>query len=553
MNLAATMSLDAGRFLQPLNAARSALGGFTGAVSTLGNIGNIFTGIQSAIGLAKGAFGPFSEAIKAAANNEDLATTFRTLLGDARLAAKAMKEATDFADATPFDPEPVQQGYKTLLAYGFALKDVKTLMTDAGDLASVMKVELGDVTRVFGRLKSGDFGEAFERLRDFGISKDDLVGKGLVFDRGGSFKGTAAQAMEAVSAIIREKFGGTMDSVSKTWNGKMSTLAGYIDAIKREFGAPIKDALKPALEEAISLAKRLSETARDWGGAIGNAASMLMEAFKSDQLGDLIGNSLKIAFGDAVNFLVGALKTGVDVLAGIIPRLFSGDFIGGVVAAWEAIGARMTQILLTAFETPIRSIQAGIQYAIEKAMESLGRIPGVRDLLGLKDFTAGGFGEIYDQTEANLFGRNSKNFEAQALEAANRSQELLTNPFRDVADVITNAFANFGPADIFGVESLKSIRDEMLAGLATKAEEAAEARKKNAQAFGGDGGAIDGSRGFGMAADHLAKVGLFLGGGHSAEQNEQRRTNDFMKKSVDLLKVVATNTKNKASVEAVWR
>ncbi|HEY5741612.1 MAG TPA: hypothetical protein VIS99_03645 [Terrimicrobiaceae bacterium] len=116
------MSLDTARFVNPLREARGALSGFTGAIATAGNIGNIFSGIQSVFSLARGAFAPLSEAVKAAANSEDLATTFRTLLGDAQFAAQAMKEATEFADATPFDPEPVQQGYKTPLAYALPSK-----------------------------------------------------------------------------------------------------------------------------------------------------------------------------------------------------------------------------------------------------------------------------------------------------------------------------------------------------------------------------------------------------------------------------------------------
>jgi hypothetical protein len=91
MNLAATMSLDTARFVNPLREARGALSGFTGAIATAGNIGNIFSGIQSAFSLARGALAPFNEAIKAAANSEDLATTFRTLLGEAQLAAAGVR------------------------------------------------------------------------------------------------------------------------------------------------------------------------------------------------------------------------------------------------------------------------------------------------------------------------------------------------------------------------------------------------------------------------------------------------------------------------------
>lgn len=63
----------------------------------------------------------------------------------------------------------------------------------------------------FTRIKAGDFGEAFERLRDFGIARKDLEAEGLTFDKDGQYVGTVEAAMKAVRAIVQRDFGGMMD------------------------------------------------------------------------------------------------------------------------------------------------------------------------------------------------------------------------------------------------------------------------------------------------------------------------------------------------------
>ncbi|MBD2705617.1 hypothetical protein IC229_33725 [Spirosoma sp. BT702] len=162
--------------------------------------------------------------LKAASDMEQAGVSFRVLLKDANLAAQTVNDLKSFAATTPFEFSDVQSGAKQLLAYGFAVGDLKTLLTDAGNLASGFGVEIGEVTRVLGRLKSGDFGEAFERLRDFGIGRDVLEAKGLKFDKSGQFQGSVQQAFSVIQGIIRERFGGQMEEQSKTLGGIASNI-----------------------------------------------------------------------------------------------------------------------------------------------------------------------------------------------------------------------------------------------------------------------------------------------------------------------------------------
>lgn len=129
---------------------------------------------------------------------------------------------------------------------------VDKYLKSADDLAAANKdagVTALDTARVFARLKSGDFGEAFERLRDFGINRQELEAKGLKFDNGGSFKGEAQQAIDAVVGIITDKFGGLSEKLStETFDGAMSAVQDNFTRLAVSIGEQLLPALTTAAQ-----------------------------------------------------------------------------------------------------------------------------------------------------------------------------------------------------------------------------------------------------------------------------------------------------------------
>lgn len=191
--------------------------------------------------LAAGATMFVGAGIKQNATIERLSVSYRVLLKDAEAANAAMAYVRKLADTSPYQMEETLDAGRAMLAYGL---DLKTYMTDAMNLAAAMGVQLNDVVRALGRIKSGDFGEAFERLRDFGISRELLEGKGLVFDRSGSYQGSVEQALTAIQAIIRERFGGMVQEQSETWNGLISTIGDKLKSLNADAVADTFAALK---------------------------------------------------------------------------------------------------------------------------------------------------------------------------------------------------------------------------------------------------------------------------------------------------------------------
>jgi hypothetical protein len=342
-SLSYSLSLTTSAFTGPLRTAMSAA---RGMVSGLSQLGNIATGLASLPGAINNLVAPLRQPITLAADMEALETSFQALLKSGDAAKSMVKDLMAFADATPFDPVPVAQTGKQLLAFGFAAKQVKPLLKDIGDLAAAMEKPIEEVGGAFGRLKAGQFGEAFERFRSFGISMQDLTGAGLEFDKSGSFQGSAEQAMEAIRKIIQQKFGGGMDALSRTAKGLFSTLMGYWDALQRAFGKPIMQSLKPAITAATDLLKQWTPMAEDFGKKIGVGIIAVRDLFLNGKLWDATRMGLVLAGKELINFLwrglqglIAGATSGLASAAGIFQKVL------GDSSLWEGMKQKVIGIM----------------------------------------------------------------------------------------------------------------------------------------------------------------------------------------------------------------
>ncbi|PAB61317.1 hypothetical protein [Anaeromicrobium sediminis] len=208
---------------------------------------------------------------------EQYRITFEKLLGSTEAAQNKMEELAEFAAKTPFQLEGVVEAGKLLEAYGLS---TKKYLEDSGDLASAFGKDISEVARAIGRLNSGDFGEAFQRLRDFGISRRELEAEGLEFDRGGAYVGSVDKALTAVQKIIKEKFGGTMEAQSKSAKGLISTIIDNFKAFGREAGEQAFDKVKASLEELLETINELSEdgTLSLWAEKVGMVLALVIDS-----------------------------------------------------------------------------------------------------------------------------------------------------------------------------------------------------------------------------------------------------------------------------------
>lgn len=173
----------------------------------------------------------------------------KVLYGSARKAEEVFKWIKEFAATTPFELPEIVQATVMLKAFGLEAKNV---LKDIGDLASGMQVDLQFAVDAFGRLKAGNFGEAFEKFRRMGIGTQKLIAEGLRFDAGGQLLDKSAEginrAITSIQRIIRRDFPDLMQEQAKTMGGILSNIADYWTQMRAKIAEKILPTIKKDLK-----------------------------------------------------------------------------------------------------------------------------------------------------------------------------------------------------------------------------------------------------------------------------------------------------------------
>jgi phage-related protein len=272
--------------------------------------------------------------------------SFEVLLDSGEKAKALMADLTSFADSTPFESQEIIDAGKKLVSYGVDAAQVKDILTDLGDTAATMEVNITDVASAFGRLKAGDFGEAFERFRDFGISREMLEGQGLKFDKSGQFKGSVDEAMNAVRAVMKDKFGGTMDKLSDSVSGKLATLGDKAKGLLVKLFEPVQPALAKSLDYLIKVVE--------------NVITWFENAPAGVKVFILVLGGLAAAIGPVL-VVLGTIVTAVGAFISAIGAIAAGGTAAVVIAAIAAAIALLVAGI---------GIAVGVVYALKQAWDN---------------------------------------------------------------------------------------------------------------------------------------------------------------------------------------
>ena len=301
--------------------------GMSGAVDKVHRkVQSMATSVPAMLGMA-GIAGSLGIAVKQGiAFNATLEATesrFETILGSATMAKQVVRDLVSFSASTPFQLTEINEAAVILESFG--LSGDKNLRL-VGDAAAAAQRPLTEIAMILGRIKSGAFGEAFMRLAETGLAtREMLTAEGLSFDAGGSFTGSASQAIAAVSQIIETRFSGMMGRLSQTWLGQWSTMVDNWSLFIGKLARPLFERLKPRISEITETLKRWSQDgtieviadrfATNIDRMIGRAKSF------SGALGDLVSfvdnhtNELAILMGAGLGYRIGG---GWGALAGAV-------------------------------------------------------------------------------------------------------------------------------------------------------------------------------------------------------------------------------------------
>jgi hypothetical protein len=306
----------------------------------MGRLKDMMTGFGAQMAAAAGAAG-FGMLIKSGlqynSTLETLSMQFKVLTGSAEKANQVMGALVTFAAKTPFELGEVANAERILMAFGL---HGATALRRAGDAAAAANRPLEEVAMTLGRIKAGAFGEAFMRLAEMGLAtREMLEGKGLKFDKGGSYVGSVGEALAGINAIIDERFTGMMETLAGTFQGKMSTLAdtwkGFLGALTRA----LWDRLKPRIDQ------------------LTNALQGLVDSGTADAIGRFLARPLDAVAGLIIRMVENAPKIFLGMVNGITRVL---GFFRSLVAGFNwlrDVVVALKDVIVNAFAVASLSIE----------------------------------------------------------------------------------------------------------------------------------------------------------------------------------------------------
>lgn len=248
------------------------------ATAPLRAVWNFATSIQGAILGATGAFAGIYKPMEIAGDFEQTQIAFETMLKSAEKADKFLKEASAFANKTPFEFPELINSSKLLLAFGFEADKILDLMTVIGDTSSGLGAGaegIDRITRALGQMKAKGRAQAEEllQLQELGVPANQILQEelGLTGQQIANIGNESIEASKVIDALLRgmdKRFGGMMQNQSKTAKGMISTLSDTLkNGLLRPWGQGLWEGIKPGLSKITTWLDENSETVMAWGEA----------------------------------------------------------------------------------------------------------------------------------------------------------------------------------------------------------------------------------------------------------------------------------------------
>jgi len=248
------------------------------ATAPLRALWNFATSIQGAILGATGAFAGIYKPMQIAGDFEQTQIAFETMLKSAEKAEKFLKEASEFANKTPFEFPELINSSKLLMAFGFEADKVLDMLTVIGDTASGLGAGsegIDRITRALGQMQAKGRAQAEEllQLQELGVPANQILQEelGLTGEQVANIGKEGIEASKVIEAMLRgmeKRFGGMMANQSKTAKGMISTLKDTLEnSLLRPWGQGLWEGVKPGLEKLTTWIDDNQDIIAEWGEA----------------------------------------------------------------------------------------------------------------------------------------------------------------------------------------------------------------------------------------------------------------------------------------------
>lgn len=253
------MALKVGELFASLRLDDSAFNrGMDTSRNRFSSMGGALVGLAGKMAIAAG--GAFSAALVAKtgvgynAMMEQSGVAWETILGDAKKAQDTIKMLQTMGAATPFEFEGLDKAAKTLTLAGFGGKDLEKTLTRVGDAVSAVgggQSELEGVSMALFQMsaKGKVSAEEMNQMAERGLPVWDMLAKSMGKSVPELMKMSSEGkllANDALPALVQgfDRFKGSMDKQSTTFNGMMSTMMDGLKMLAGEISKPLFNALK---------------------------------------------------------------------------------------------------------------------------------------------------------------------------------------------------------------------------------------------------------------------------------------------------------------------
>ncbi len=356
--------------------ASSAGAASAGAAAAVSSMGVVVAGLTVALLALVAAFTAVGVAIAAfkaglpmASFLEDAETGLAVLMGSWEKAGAKLQEMNQFAAKTPFDSRQLLTGVRYLEIFTQGLMNNEKGWRLVGDAASASGQQFDAVAmwvgRMYAALKGGQpIGEATMRLMEMGLITPEVKAGLDSMAESGNKGGQNFAKIWGVAEQSLQRFNGTMALAEGNWSSKMNAMSEGWEMMLAAFASPIKDSLKPVLDDLIQLLTTMQPIAAALGQAIADGISILYQAFSDGQLTRLI----------AVTFMAG-LETVADGWASLM--------WGTIVWLGESLGNTLGEAADKAANAFIRAFYAFVNWLAEQINKILTPLTANAAALGL--------------------------------------------------------------------------------------------------------------------------------------------------------------------------
>lgn len=253
-------------------------------------------------------------------------------------AAAMMEFIEKKAKETPFTLPQVTEAVRGLMAFRLNALD---FLGTVGNVAAGMSKPLDEVVYAFGRLATGQMGEANEAFRRLGVNLHDY----LKFDANGAIAEPIDQALAKVKAALDARFAGMMTAQMSTFRGIMSNLEDWWIKFQRVSGKPLFEGIKSQLKAIMDFLDANAERVNTFAISIGQGISDSLKQFAPLLKEAMIGFFDWVKSGKAeedVRNFADSTKAIITFLVSAIR--FGGDFVQMLGNIWKWLGENKTLI-----------------------------------------------------------------------------------------------------------------------------------------------------------------------------------------------------------------